>query len=52
MPFKCDECNKEMMLLWSLPEYGQTKLGVKDDGEYCQACFDEKFEELNNDKNK
>lgn len=40
------------MLLWSLPEYGQTKLGVKDDGEYCQACFDEKFEELNNDKNK
>ena len=51
MPFKCDECDKEVMALWYLSSYGQTAKGVKDDGEYCQKCFDKKFEEKN-DKNK
>lgn len=51
MPFNCDECKKEMMLLHSLSSYGQTAKGVKDDGEYCQLCFELKFEERDNDKN-
>ena len=50
MPFKCDECDKEVMTLWYLSEYGQRAKGVKDDGEYCQACFDIKFEEQTNGK--
>ena len=51
MPFNCDECDKEVLALWYLSEYGRRSRGTKDDGEYCQACFDVKFEEKNNDKN-
>jgi len=51
MPFNCNECDKEVMTLWYLSEYGRRKEGTKDDGEYCEKCFNEKFEEKH-DKNK
>ena len=51
MPFKCDECSKEVLWLFYLSSYGQSKNKTKDGGEYCQECFDIKFEEKTNDKN-
>jgi hypothetical protein len=48
--FNCDECNKEVMTLWYLSEYGQRRAGNKDSGEYCQKCFDIKFKEKMDDK--
>lgn len=45
MPFKCNECDKETLLLYYLSEYGRRSRKTKDDGEYCQKCFDKKFEE-------
>ena len=51
MPFKCDECDKDVLWLYFLSEYGQRAKRTKDDGEYCQQCFDEKFEEKH-DKDK
>ena len=52
MPFNCDNCKEETLLLYYLSEYGLRAKGTKDDGEYCQKCFDIKFEEKTNDKNK
>ena len=51
MPFKCDECEEEVYLLAYLSEYGRRVRGTKDDGEYCEKCFDEKFKEKH-DKDK
>ena len=51
MGFKCDKCKKEVMLLCYLSEYGRRSKGTKDDGEYCQECFDIKFKEKTDDKN-
>jgi hypothetical protein len=52
MPFKCSKCKKEVMLLCYLSSYGQTRCKTKDDKDYCQECFDLKFKEKLNDKNK
>jgi len=51
MPFNCEECDKEVMTLWYLSSYGCTKHNTKDDGEYCEKCFNKKFEEKH-DKDK
>lgn len=52
MSFKCDECDKEVMLLAFLSEYGMRKKGTNDSGEYCQKCFDIRFKEKMDDKDK
>ena len=52
MAFKCDECDKSVHWLHFLSSYGLTAYGTKDDGEYCEKCFNKKFEEKTNDKNK
>lgn len=52
MLFKCDCCGGDTLLIYMLSMYGQTAKGVKDDGEYCEVCFDRKFEEDTNDKDK
>jgi len=52
MAFKCSKCKKEVMLLCYLSEYGQRKCKNKDGRDYCQECFDLKFKEKLDDKNK
>jgi len=48
--FRCQQCKKEVLLLYYLSEYGQRARGKKDTKEYCRECFDKKFEEKHNDK--
>lgn len=52
MPFECTKCKKEVMLLHYLSEYGQRNYKHKDGNEYCQECFDLKFKEKVDDKDK
>lgn len=48
--FKCSECSKEVYLLYFLrAEEASQKM---DKGEYCEKCFNIKFEEKNDKDNK
>ena len=40
---KCHKCKKKFKEITQLTEFGMNRVGKRDDKEYCEKCFNEKY---------